>query len=154
MEIVRNVNNGKFGLEGEVFFKLFNQYISFSAEAEAGLPYITSCAEYLNSLNDEVIDALCAASIRYCNEFLSAVGEEGKVFAQRRDVLSLIYPSVLIVPEPEQEAPVLHLELNCDWEEEHGMEWIVRGDKVLYVGAFNGENPWGDFSEKDSWNYA
>ena len=39
-------------------------------------------------------------------------------------------------------------------EEEHGMEWIIRGNKVLYVGSFNGEDPMGDFSLKNEWNYA
>lgn len=155
MELIKNPKDGKYGLEGEVFFGLFNEYIDFAAEEYVGLDYVTRCAQYLNVLNETVIEDLCAASIRYCNEFLSEVGEEVKSFPHQRDVLSLIYPSVLIVPEPENgDEPVVHLELNCEWEEEHGMEWIVRGDKVLYVGAFNGQNPWGDYSTKDFWNYA
>lgn len=34
------------------------------------------------------------------------------------------------------------------------MEWVVRGDRVLYVGAFNGEDPWSDYTEEQEWNYA
>jgi hypothetical protein len=63
--------------------------------------------------------------------------------------LKHIFPSLLIVPFSNGlNEPVIHLELNCTWEEEHGMEWIIRGNKVLYVGSFNGEDPMGDFSLK------
>lgn len=60
-----------------------------------------------------------------------------------------------MVPACEADSePVLHMEMNCDWEEEHGMEWIVRGDEILYVGQFTGENPMRDFSTKGGWSYA
>lgn len=61
----------------------------------------------------------------------------------------------LIVPDPEQgDEAVIHLSLNCEWDREHGMEWIVRGGEVLYVGPFHGEDPWRDFTVKEPWNYA
>ena len=47
--------------------------------------------------------------------------------------------------------------LNCDWEPEHGMEWIIKGDKALYIGPFNGgASPWDEEEEfKESvGNYA
>ena len=117
--------------------------------------YIEKCADYLNSLSDEVIDRLCEASIRYCNDFCDMVGEEPKKFENIRDVLKLIQPNGLSIPKPKDEnTPVIDLELNCDWEEEHGMQWIIRNNQVLYVGAYNGEDPWGDYTTKKVWNYA
>lgn len=155
MELIRNVKTGRYGLEGEVFFALFDKYIGLSSDDSTSLEYVAKCAHYLNSLNPAVIDSLCLASIRYCNDFLSAVGEERRVFVNPRAILGIIYPSVLLVPAPAGSGEaVVHLELNCEWEEEHGMEWIVRGDEVVYVGAFNGEDAWGDFSTKEGWNYA
>jgi hypothetical protein len=155
LEFIKNISQGKYGFEGEVFFRLFGQYINFTVDGSAQIDYVERCAVYLNSLPETVIDALCRASIRYCNDFLSTIKESGKYFEKPEDVLSLIYPSVLIVPDPENgDDPVIHLELNCEWEEEHGLEWIIRGNRVLYVGSFNGMNPWKDYSTKDSWNYA
>jgi hypothetical protein len=155
MELIRNINKGSYGLEGEVFFALFQKYIEVTADEPADVEYVAKCAAYLNALNSTIVDELCLASIRYCNDFLSAVGEEERIFAEPRAVLELIYPSVLLVPAPAISGEaVVHLELNCAWEEEHGMEWIVRGDEVKYVGAFHGEDAWGDFSSKEVWNYA
>lgn len=155
MELLRNIKDGEYGLEGKVFLELFDKYIEFSAEDCADIEYVKKCASYLNSLPQFVLKNLCQASACYCNEFLDEVGETEKEFGDFKEVLDLIYPSTLIVPNPKNgDEPVIHMELNCWWEEEHGMEWIVRQDRVLYVGAFNGENPWGDFSKKEPWNYA
>ncbi|HEX3047590.1 MAG TPA: hypothetical protein VHY08_22755 [Bacillota bacterium] len=153
--LLRNLQNVKEGQEGEVYFKLFNQYIKLYSWNGAGIGYIEKCAGYLNSLSDEIIDRLCEASIRYCNGFCDDVGEELKEFMNIRDVLKLIQPNGLCIPKPRDEnTPVIDLELNCDWEEEHGMQWIIRNDRVLYVGSYDGVNPWEDFTEEDEWNYA
>ncbi len=154
MELIKNIEKGEFGIEGEVFFRKFDKYIALSIEDD-NIKFAQECAEYLNSLTEDVVETLCEASIRYCNSFLDAIGEPTKSFEKASDVLGLIYPSVLLVPYPENEnEPVIHMELNCAWEPEHGMEWVIRGNKVLYVGAFNGEDPWSDFSQKETWNYA
>lgn len=154
MEIIRNIESGEFEIEGEVFFRRFDKFIALSIEDD-NIDFAEKCANYLNELSDDVVDSVCEASIRYCNSFLEAIGELPKAFDKPSDVLGLIYPSVLLVPYPENESePVIHMELNCEWEPEHGMEWVIRGNKVLYVGAFNGEDPWSDFSQKETWNYA
>lgn len=154
MELIRNTKAGEFGIEGEVYFGLFDTYIALMVEDDA-LSYTQKCAAYLNELSESLVKELCEASIRYCNSFLDAIGEPTKQFKKAEDVLKHIYPSMLIVPFPEGvDDPVIHMELNCSWEGEHGMEWVIRGNKVLYVGAFNGEDPLGDFSPKQEWNYA
>lgn len=152
--LIRNITT-QGSLEGEFYFSLFNKYIQFCVERKAGIEYVRSCVEYLNSLDGNVINALCLASIRYRDEFSDMIGEETVAFSNPRDVLSQIIPKILIVPNPENsDEPVAHLELDCEWEEEHGMEWIIRGSSILYVGGYNGQNPWMDYSDKDSWNYA
>lgn len=72
-----------------------------------------------------------------------------------KQVLEYVNPILLIIEKPEGEGIVLHLELNCDWEEEHGMEWLIRDDEVLYVGSFDGVLAWDEKEEyKDlSGNY-
>jgi hypothetical protein len=154
VELIKNTEIGEFGIEGEVFFGLFDKYISLMVEDD-DLIYAQKCAAYLNELPNSVVKELCEASIRYCNGFLEAIGEPKKIFKKAEDVLKHIYPSVLMVPFPDGITnPVIHMELNCSWEEEHGMEWVIRDNKVLYVGAFNGENPLGDFNQKQQWNFA
>ena len=154
MKLIKNIKDGEFGKEAEVYFSLYERYISMIDEGD-DINYVQLCVENLNNLSESLIISLCEASIRYCNDFLDAVGEETKDFNDVKEVLEMIYPSMLVVPEQEyQNEPVIHLELNCDWEEEHGMEWIIRNNQLLYVGAFNGEDPWGDYTQKGTWNFA
>lgn len=152
-ELIRDRHLTKYGIEGKVYFSLFNRYIDFHSEEDISEAYELKCAQYLNSLSEEIVTHLCLASIAYCNDFLDHIGEPLKEFKQPREVLALIEPLTLLIPNPEgSEEPVIHLELNCEWEEEHGMEWVVRGNRVLYVDAFNGVDPWDDFAEEE-YNY-
>lgn len=155
MEIVKNVSSDNDTLEGEVFLCLFNKYVPFMVEDAANIEYVKNCANAFNTLSDDAVNRLCSACIKYCNSFLKAIGEPIKEFANVREVLALVYPSVFLVPNPNNnDEPCIHMELNCAWEEEHGMEWVIREGNILYVGAFNGEDPWSDYSEKEYWNYA
>ena len=155
MELLKNIKATDEEIEGEVFFSLFDKYIGFFTERTVGLDYVKRCAECLNSMNEEVIEDLCSASIRYCNEVLKLNDEQSMKFENPQDILKLIYPARLIVPYPENDyEPIIHLELNCEWEKEHGLEWIVRDNKVLYVSSYSGEDPWRNFSMNEPENFA
>jgi hypothetical protein len=146
--------DGPFAVEGRVYCRPFGRYIAFAVEDAASMDYVRRCAEHLDALPEPTLLALCEASIRYCNEFRSLTGEPPLAFASAYDVLALVDPNTLLIPDELRPEPVVHLELNCDWEPEHGLEWIVRDSRVLYVGGFNGGNPWAEYDDKASWNFA
>ncbi|MGE5627695.1 MAG: DUF6985 domain-containing protein [Solirubrobacterales bacterium] len=152
---IKNINKSElFELEGQVYFDLFCKDIQVFIEEDSNLNYAEQCAIRLNSVNEDIINSLCLASIRYCNNFLDDIGEDTLKFDKVTDVLTLITPSSMSVPIPQNGSePVVNLELNCTWEEEHGLQWIIRGDKVVYVGAYNGVDPWGDCDIGEEWNY-
>lgn len=69
-----------------------------------------------------------------------------------RDVLALIQLNVMIVPADEgRREPVVHPECDCEWEEEHGLEWVVRSGRVIYTGPYEGADPWGEASAGDTY---
>lgn len=156
MSLLKNIKKTEYGVDAESRINLFDSDISVSMESVEDADFAEECLLYINSLSEEVLTELCEASIRYCNVFLHAVGEPIINFSSPSEVLKLIYPSVLIVPKRHQiYSRVIHIEFNCDWEEEHGMEWLVRDDEVLYVGAFHGQQEWRERSEyKARWNFA
>ena len=157
MDLLKDVletPDGPFSVEGRVFCRPFGRYVAFAVEDAASMDYVVRCAEHLDTLPEATLVELCRASIRYCNEFRLLAGEAPLAFASPLDVLALLDPNTLLIPNEERPEPVVHLELCCDWELEHGLEWIVRDGKVLYVGGFNGGNPWGGYDEKASWNFA
>lgn len=59
-----------------------------------------------------------------------------------REILKYITPNAMYVEAPEKNIPAFTIECECVWEPEHGLEWIVRGDRVLYVGGSLGFGPW------------
>lgn len=157
MEIIRGTTTtGRRPLQGEVNLTLFGTWVQFAGETDTVTEdYAAACATFANSLPERVIETLCIACIRYCNVFLWEIGEPQKTFKASRDVLSFVTPRLLIVPSPPPDRePVLHMELDCEWEPEHGMEWIVRGSSVLYVGGFDGQDPWAEFTKPEESNYA
>jgi hypothetical protein len=157
MDLLKDVHetpDGPFAVEGRVFCRLFGRYIAFAVEGAASMDYVRRCAEHLDALPEAVVEALCRGSIRYCNEYRVLLGEPALAFAAPREVLRLVDPNTLLVPDELGPEPVVHLELNCDWDIEHGLEWIVRGAEVLYVGGFKGASPWAGWRAKGRGNFA
>lgn len=155
--MITNIEKTKYGLEGKVNFELFNKTIDVLMDEEIDLDYANLCAKALNNLDEKTIDNLCQYSINYCIDFCNeVVDEEAPDFNSVRDVLDYINPSLLIINVPkEKDKIVIHLELNCEWEIEHGLEWTINNGEILYVGAFESEDGWSDISYyKDlNWNY-
>ena len=154
--VINNLKtNEYFELEGEAYLELFEQNIKVYIDQESDIEYAELCITYLNTLSEGLIDEICKASIRYCNEFLDDIGEDIIEFSKPTDVLTHITPNTICISKPENKSePAIDLELNCTWEEEHGMEWVIRNGKVMYVGPYHGINPYGNCDIGMDWNYA
>ena len=80
MNIIRNIQVSDEEVEGRVHFSLFERDIDVMIEDPECIEYAEKCAKYLNELNDDLITHLCNSSIKYCNNFLEAIGETKKIF--------------------------------------------------------------------------
>lgn len=155
MKTVRNLSFDEFGLSGEFYFKLFKSWIGLFIANRSTPEYAASCITMANGLNTALLNQLFVASNAYREHQLKISGNEVKRITTRKGLSQLIEPRRLIIPEPDRgKTPVAHFELNCRWELEHGMEWIIRGESLLYVGEFCGQNPFRKFSTADSSNFA
>lgn len=154
--MITNIIKTEYGLEGKVQFKLFNKIIDVLMPENIDMKYANLCVESLNNLDEKVINSLCQYSIDYCNDFCSEVGEKTYEFNLLKDVLNYITPICLIVSSPKDKNKIaFHLELNCAWEVEHGLEWTICDGKILYVGSFESEDGWEEISyyKELNWNY-
>ena len=147
LEMIRDlVASVDYANEGKMDFTLFNREIDVFIEDADDLEYAQRCSERLQAMSPTIIEKLCEYSIAYCEEFRVYFQDEQIDIPEgvtSREILEFIEPSALMIESPEDPTIiVIHLELNCLWEPEHGMEWIVRDDEVLYVGSFVGEDPW------------
>lgn len=124
--------------EGAIHFDLLDQDITILL-GESDVPdfvYAETCVKALNQLSDQVVDVLCEASLRYCYDFCDIVGEKPPKLDAPREILTYIEPNSMIIEKAEDDSVVIHLELECSWEEEHGLEWLIKDEQVMYVGPF------------------
>jgi hypothetical protein len=112
-DYIRDIKETDLGIEGEVYWELFDRYIRLHNFDRARPEYMQTCAEALNSLEDRTIDELCKASLRYREDFLNAVGADCSVISDPRDLLKIVKPLGLSIPlERRPNVPVVNLEFD------------------------------------------
>lgn len=123
--------------------------------------YVEKCVEHFENLSDELMDEICEALCRYCEEVRDdaedVFGDLGiPETVTGREILEYCRPSSLIVEEPKS-VDIIGYSIagNCDWEPEHGLQIIIRDNRLLFVSSFDGMAIWyDDDSYHKEWNYA
>lgn len=142
-DLIQDWADDRYGEAGALHLPRFDATVEVYNWDGASRSYAEACARHAVGLSGDLLDRLVAATVRYRTEFLDDIGEEAPPLNTPHDVLAEVHPVTLMVPNPgDRTEPVVHLEANCDWEPEHGLEWVVRGDTVVYVGPYEGWSPW------------
>ena len=152
--------------EGKVYCKLWDTEIDVALyDEDVTVEYAEKCAEAMNSMSDELIDAICRAAKKFCIEFKDDIDDEWREEIEQKmsvqvdeDTLPLemlkCFYCALIVEAPEDPSRIgYQLSGNCDWEEEHGIEIDILDGKLVYLSEYAGQSPWDDHSDEE-WNYA
>ena len=159
-EYIENIADMGEDTEGTIYFPLFDMELDVVMENGCSVEYGEKCADYLVNISEEDKDRLAEYMIRY---FRDTDAEEMNVptDVEGREIFEYVYPSMMLVPYPEDEEKIgFRMEFDCDWEEDHGLELTVKDGKIAYVGMINEMSPWADnfeFFDADSgknWNYA
>ena len=160
-KIINNIKETKYdSYEGKIIFPLFNKEIGISFDKDVDLEYAEKCAEYLMHLSDKVIDDLCESAISYYEDYVREdcrFEENMPLHITGREILDYMDPVVVIISKPPTNNNIgFNMELNCVWEEEHGMSWIVRDDKTIYMSWFDTISPWKEkgFYKEANYNFA
>ena len=99
--------------------------------------------EFITTWDRALFSRLAQATLAYCHGFSEEVGLtdfEGRTSAY---ILDCVRTSVIIIPSQVRATPVVRIELDCDWEPEHGLEWVVESPKFIrYVGPFRMIHDW------------
>lgn len=151
-------------IEGKVYCRLWDTEIDADLYDDVEIEYAEKCANAMNEMPDELIDAICRAAKKYCLEFLDEIGgaELNEIDmtipvdenTPPIEMLKCFDVGSLIVEVPEDPTRIgYQLSGNCDWEEEHGIEIVVLDGKLVYLGEFSGVSPW-NYHAEESWNCA
>ncbi|MFD1886060.1 DUF6985 domain-containing protein [Paenibacillus wenxiniae] len=130
---------------------LFQQPIAVSwNEAEVPLAYAERCAQAFNAFSPALLQQLYQYSYDYCIDCCEWVGETPPAIEQPEDILHYISPLSMQIPafpapyDAETADTIVHLHMDCEWEFEHGMGWLIRGNDILYVSSCDGLPEWKD----------
>lgn len=161
--MITNIHKDEYGVEGRTRWALFNKEIDVAIGDDVDVAYAEKCAEALNGLSEETVNAIWEAAKKYCLYFIELCGGEWDEWNEMsfrvtkktpaEKIKSEIFPICLIVDEPEDERIGFDIECNCSWEAEHGLEITILDGKLVYLGAFEDQGAWGNFPLDNEWNF-
>ena len=159
-EYIGNIVDIGEDIEGTIHFPLFDMELDVVMENGCSVEYGEKCADYLVNISQEDTDRLAEYMVRYFKDTDTEEMNVPEDIAGRK-IFNYIYPSMMLIPYPEDETKVgFRMEFDCDWEEDHGLELTVKDGKIAYVGMINEISPWRENFEyynidsNNNWNYA
>lgn len=164
MNYVKDIERDGEYVEGLAKVDLFSKEFKVISYVHVPIHYIEHCVEHLDNLSDELLYDLKDCVYKYALSNKEYVDEEEKdrIYGGGLDnILSCVkLQNMLVVNKrgidiTESTVPTFSLECRCLWEREHGLEIVIHGDKIKYVGMFNDVGLWksDDYYKKVSGNY-
>jgi hypothetical protein len=102
--------------------KLFNRDVELLVNGPIDIDYVSRCINHLESLPDKVLEEVLERTIQYRNACRSALGKSLLETTNSSQIMKSLTPNMFIVDD-EQEQPIINIELGCDWDAEHGLQW-------------------------------
>ena len=165
MSSIKNLRENEFEeMEGEVYFNAIGQNIVIRFDKEVPMDYVEKQVEYLQSLNKKVIYNMCYYANLFRKEEMK--NYPNKDYPPNMDQIDnplelLHYISItdlhveMYTNESAKEICVLNLSGSCDWDEENGIQWLIKEDEVVYAGAYQDLSIWYSPYETDTlFNFA
>lgn len=162
---IENIKEDEYvGFEGEVILENWGCKVKVTFPTETKRIYAEKCAEYMQNMDSSIMQRLAKYSYRYFKEFEEILDDDDLDMPRdvlEAEILEYVRPSVIIVEEDCREDRIeFHVECNCDWEIEHGLEFTISDGKILYVGGFDDMPPYyterleycGFYDEHDNMN--
>ena len=158
MELIKDIKENEFGeMVGSVYFKYIDEYIDLRFESDVPLEYVQKSAELLNSIQETLIDEICKYSILFCKDVLERCSKMKKAINSLdnpKGILKYMQFDELVVNLPEDMSSYgINLVGSCDWDEENGIQWLIKDDTVVYTGPWADLNIWYSHYEKFICNY-
>ena len=144
--MVRDIKEDGYGrVEGKSNSLKWGKDILLVCDTKEQLPYAEKCLSYFDCMPKEVEARLTKYLLRYFNEYKQDLDEEeleemGPI--NEENILKHIQLVAIMVDNKcRKDLIEFHIEGNCDWEIEHGLEITISDGKILYVGPYGDYGP-------------
>lgn len=117
--------------------------LSVYLENDTIVGYVVKCIEHFNSMSDNMIDILCK-NIIICYKNFGGTDKNYTLpeLENFRDILKYCWFSSITIDAPETDEIAYLVEGEGEWGE--CIVFIVKDNKVLYVGCDSSHSPWED----------
>ena len=127
---------------GKAYILPFDTELEVIVDEDVEIVYVEKCIEYINNLPQSLLNKISERAYKYYDFIRNECGDVDDILPEK--IMEHVYPLNIFVEKPEADIPAFDIECGCDWEEEHGMEIIIKGDELLYIGEYAGLGPWAD----------
>lgn len=143
-QIDYSFENGWMDVVNRTFYaESFKQEMEVKVEDGVAEEYVQLCINHCNQLPEVIWKQLCSEFNNGWDDWL-----EGKVLTPEL-LCEAVEVGDMIIPKPYGEEPAYILGFEADFEEEHGISFVIRGDVVLSVAyRMDYESPWNYEFEK------
>ena len=150
--------------KGQIFVPAFNREVSLSIDEKCSLEYVEKVVEYVKDMPSRLINELCKGATDFFRSYLIVYQNKKNVNdiyfdftmpldTNGIDILNYIFPQVLRIDQPLTNEIGFAFQCECEWEPEHGMEWVVRNGETLSISWFDGLTPWDDEKNFEHYNF-
>ncbi|GAB1541082.1 hypothetical protein NUACC21_37520 [Scytonema sp. NUACC21] len=145
------------GSEGSIYFAFFDCTVPVFVSKKID-DYDKRCIEAFFDWGETIFIKLQSASFEYYKDYSDACdGLDDLIIGSPPEIWQYCKP-INIHFESSDEDPnstFVDVELDCDWEPEHGMQWLVKNTNFLmYVGPYYGNASPNQKVDRSLGNYA
>ena len=112
----------------------FSKPIKICSYSEVGRPYIEKCLNHFENLSDERWKELKYYIEKYAKDMEYDIKGNDVLKNIKFQNIQIKYPRVF--SSGMDLISTYSIECSCKWEIEHGLEIVIKDDKIVYVGAF------------------
>ena len=160
MNLIKNLVENEFEqMEGDIYFNFLKKDISILYEKEVPMEYIIKSIEYLNSLDQNVMRSLCEYAKKFSRKMINNYPDVNypiglKNISEALEILNYMEILRLKVDMYKDDSiRVLNLSGSCAWDEDNGIQWLIKEDKVIYVGPWDDLDIWYADLDNEFTNY-
>ncbi|MBQ3948264.1 MAG: hypothetical protein II656_07075 [Ruminococcus sp.] len=164
--MIIGLQDSRFWREGKFMNTFFRKAMQILIYNGADVDYAEKCVRDFNSPSDELLNKIYSGLLLHCIDSLNKWAEidkrdeiEAKLnmeispFMDASKLVKCLTPANLSVRESPDGEIGWQAEFDCLWEPEKGIEIVVLGGELLYLGSFCDNSPWDEFPADDMSNY-
>jgi hypothetical protein len=143
--------------EASIYFAKFDKTVNLNFDKEIS-NYDKQCIETFFNWGETLFTQLANASYEYYKDHEDACGGfDDLTINSPNEIWQHCEPINIhfVTCNKNPNSTFIDVELNCDWEPEHGMQWLLKNDnQIMYVGPYYGHARTDEKLGIDDANYA